>query len=149
MKTIHTKAKHTEWLSAEDMHASSKIWLSELAFFKDEQLFLEDLIKSHTLQLIDKSHFEKSKDVIDRLSQVVKQTEVLFKAVTKHENELSIMVDGIDELAKEANYKKEHRNLIELIGEFKKRYQKIKAELFAMVKEVIQESKQNRLIEKQ
>ncbi|WP_370391694.1 hypothetical protein [uncultured Winogradskyella sp.] len=149
MKTIHTKAKHTEWLSAEDMHASSKIWLSELAFFKDEQLFLEDLIKSHTLQLIDKSHFDKSKDIIDRLSQVVKQTEVLFNAVTKHENELSIMVDGIDELAKEANYKKEHRNLIELIGEFKKRYQKIKAELFALVKEVIKEAKENRLIDKQ
>jgi transcriptional regulator of heat shock response len=149
MKTINTKAKHTEWLSAEDMHASSKIWLSELAFFKDEQLFLEDLIKSHTLQLIDKSHFDRSKDVIDRLSQVVKQTEVLFNAVTKHENELSIMVDGIDELAKEANYKKEHRNLIELIGEFKKRYQKIKAELFALVKEVIKEAKENRLIDKQ
>ena len=149
MKTIHTKAKHTEWLNAEDMHAASKIWLSELSFFKDEQLFLEDLIKSHTLQLIDKNHFDRSKDIVDRLSDVVKQTEVLFDAVSKHENELSIMVDGIDEIEKEANYKKEHRNLIELIGEFKQRYQKIKAELFDMVKEVIKESKQNRLIDKE
>jgi len=148
MKTIHTKAKHTEWLSAEDMHDASKIWLSELSFFKEEQFFLEDLIKSYTLQLIDKDRFETSKQIIDRLSLVVKQTEVLFNAVTKHEKELSIMVDGIDELEKESNYKKEHRNLIELIGEFKKRYQHVKAELFDIVKAVLKETKQHRLLDK-
>ncbi|MBO3115975.1 hypothetical protein J4050_04410 [Winogradskyella sp. DF17] len=148
MKTIHTQAKHTEWLSAEDMHEASKLWLSELSFFKEEQFFLEDLIKSYTLQLIDKNRFEASKNVVDRLSQVVKQTEVLYNAVTKHEKELSIMVDGIDELEKEANYKKEHRNLIELIGEFKKRYQNVKAELFDMVKIALKETKLNKLIDK-
>lgn len=149
MKTIHTKAKHTEWLSAEDMHDASKLWLSELAFFKEEQFFLEDLIQSYTLQLIEKERFEASKAIIERLSQVVKQTEVLSNAVAKHEKGLSVMVDGVDELAKEANYKKEHRNLIELIGEFKKRYQNVKAELFDIIKVVMKESKQKRLFEKQ
>lgn len=147
MKTIHTKAKHTEWLSAEDMHDASKLWLSELSFFKKEQLFFEDLIKSYTLQLIDNNHFEDSKSIVDKLSKVVKQTQVLTNAVEKHETELSIMVDGIDELEKEANYRKEHRNLIELIGEFKKRYQKVKMKLFDIIKLVMKEGKQKRLLE--
>ncbi|MCA0154125.1 hypothetical protein [Winogradskyella vincentii] len=146
MKTIHTKAKHTEWLSAEDMHDASKIWISELSFFKEEQLFLEDLIKSYTLNLIDNNHFEESKKVIDKLSIVVKNTQVLLNAVNSHENGLSIMVDGIDQLEEEATYRKEHRNLIELIGEFKKRYQKIKMRLFTLIKLVMKESKQKRLL---
>ncbi|TCK64811.1 hypothetical protein DFQ05_2548 [Winogradskyella wandonensis] len=146
MKTIHTYAKHTEWLSAEEMHNSSKLWLSELSFYKEEQIFFEDLIKSNTLQLIDKNHFEDSKSIIDRLSVIVKQTQTLINAVKSHEKELSIMVDGINQLEEEAEYKKEHRNLIELISEFKKRYQSIKKELFNLIKTVIKESKQKRFL---
>ncbi|WP_411895746.1 hypothetical protein [Winogradskyella sp. A2] len=146
MKTIHTKAKHTEWLSAEDMHDASRLWLSELQFFKEEQLFLEDLIKSYTLNLIDNNHFEESKTIIDKLSVVVKNTQVLLNAVNSHEKGLAIMVDGIDQLEEEAAYRKEHRNLIELIGEFKKRYQKIKKKLFSLIKLVMKESKQKRLL---
>ncbi|MCA0133378.1 hypothetical protein [Winogradskyella alexanderae] len=146
MKTIHTKAKHTEWLSAEDMHDASKLWLSELQFFKEEQLFLEDLIKSYTLNLIDNNHFEESKKIIDKLSIEVKNTQVLLKAVIAHEKGLSIMVDGIDQLDEEAAYRSKHRNLIELIGEFKKRYQTIKKSLFSLIKLVMKEGKQKRLL---
>ncbi|MBT8245868.1 MAG: hypothetical protein HKP48_07155 [Winogradskyella sp.] len=142
MKTIHTKAKHTEWLSADDMHEDSKSWLSELTFYKEEQIFFEDLIKSYTLQLIDKKHFEESKTIVDKLSEIVKQTDVLLNTVTSHEKELSIMVDGIDELDAETLYRKEHNNLIEVIAEFKKRYQFIKVKLFDLVKLVIKENKQ-------
>lgn len=146
MKTIHTKAKHTEWLSAEDMHDASKLWMSELQFFKEEQLFLEDLIKSYTLNLIDNNHFDESKAIIDKLSIEVKNTQVLLNAVNSHEKGLSIMVDGIDQLDEEAAYRKKHRNLIELIGEFKKRYQNIKKKLFNLIKTIMKEGKQKRLL---
>ena len=56
------------------------------------------------------------------------------------------MVDGIDQIEEEAAYRKEHRNLIELIGEFKKRYQKIKMKLFRLIKLVMKEGKQKRLL---
>lgn len=146
MKTIHTKARHTEWLSAEDMHDTTKLWMSELDFFTEEQLFLEDLIKSYTLDLIDKKHFEESKALVEQLSVIVKQTKVLSKAVTSHESDLSIMLDGVDQLKEEANYRKEHRNLIELIGEFKKRYQSVKTRLFNLITLVMKEGKQKRLL---
>ncbi|MCB0399832.1 MAG: hypothetical protein KDD26_09470 [Winogradskyella sp.] len=148
MKTIHTNAKHTEWLSADEMHFESKKWLSELEFCKEEQWFFEDLIRSYTLQILDNNHFEESKRLIDKLTKVVEQTQTLINAVKSHEKELSIMVDGIDQINEETAYKKEHRNLTELVEEFRKRYRTIKTKLFNLIKMVMKESKQNRLLDK-
>jgi len=146
MQTIHTKTKHTEWLSPEHMHDDSKLWLSELKFYKEEQIFLEELIKSYTLQLIDKKHYEDSKAIVKKLSEIVKQTEILLKTVTSHEKQLTIVVDGVDQLKEEAIYRKEHRNLIEIIAEFKKRYQSVKVKLFSLIKLVIKENKQKLIL---
>ncbi len=149
MKTIHTNAKHTEWLSADEMHFESKKWLSELEFCKEEQWFFEDLIRSYTLQILDNNHFEESKRLIDKLTKIVEQTETLINAVKSHEKELSIMVDGIDQIKEETAYKKEHRNLTELVEEFSKRYRVLKAKFFKFIKAVMKESKQNYLLEKE
>ncbi|WP_138433221.1 hypothetical protein [Winogradskyella algicola] len=148
MKTIHTNAKHTKWLSADEMHFESKKWLSELEFCKEEQWFFEDLIRSYTLQILDNNHFEESKRLIDKLTKIVEQTETLINAVKSHEKELSIMVDGIDQIKEETAYKKEHRNLTELVEEFRKRYRTTKAKLFNLIKMVMKEGKQNRLLDK-
>jgi hypothetical protein len=149
MKTIHTNAKHTEWLSADEMHYESKKWLSELEFCKEEQLFFEDLIRSYTLQILDNKHFEVSKKLIEKLTKIVKQTQTLINAVKSHERELTIMLDGIDEIEEETAYRNEHRNLIELISEFKKRNQTLKMKLFDLIKVVMKESKQKHLISKE
>ncbi|MEO1033612.1 MAG: hypothetical protein AAFX55_19660 [Bacteroidota bacterium] len=101
MKTVYTNVKYTEWLSADDMHTESKKWLSELEFYKEEQWFFEDLIRSYTLQILDNDHFEESKVLIDKLTAIVEQTQMLINAVKSHEKELSIMVDGIDQLEEE------------------------------------------------
>ena len=148
MKTVHTNAKHTEWLSADEMHFESKKWLSELEFCKEEQWFFEDLIRSYTIQILDNNHFEESKKLIEKLTKIVKQTKTLTNAVKSHERELSVMVDGVDQIEEETAYKKEHRNLSELFEEFKKRYRTLKTKLFDLIKTVMKESKQNRLLDK-
>lgn len=148
MKTIHINAKHTKWLSADDMHDESKKWSSELEFWKNEQMFFEDLIRSFTLQILDNNHFEESKKVVEKLTNITKQTQTLIVAVKTHEKELSIMVDDVDQIDEETAYKKEHRNLIELISEFKNRYISIKTELFDFIKTVMKEIKNKHLIDK-
>jgi len=146
MKTFHTKAKYTKWLNADDMHDASKSWLSELFFCKEEQLFLEDLITSYTLQMIDEGHFQESKTIVDELTKIVNETGVLIKAVEVHEQELAVMVDDIDEIELEKKYKEEHRNLAELTGEFKKRYRSIKLRLFSLLTSIMKQDKQKRLL---
>ena len=98
MKTKHKDSKYVAWLSTETMHNASRKWLSELEFTKDEQLFFDDLIKSYTLQLIDSKHFAKSKNIVSQISEIQIETNKLIETIKKHERELKIMVDGINQI---------------------------------------------------
>jgi Cdc6-like AAA superfamily ATPase len=149
MKTTHTdrSIKFIEWLSPNDMHGNSKEWLSELKFVEDEQLFFEDLITSFTLQLIDKQHFSENKKVIEALQSAIQEIETLVKTVTKHKNNLKIMVDEIDQLKEEERYKEEHKNLTVTIYQFLKGHKKLKTQLFDIIKDIKKTEKQKRLIE--
>ena len=59
MKT--DEGKHTEWLSVERTREISKNWLSDLNFIKDEQLFLEELITSHTQKILEEHSLIRTK----------------------------------------------------------------------------------------
>lgn len=148
METTHKKIGYVEWLSAEEMHKGSREWLSELKFIKDEYHFFENLIKSYTLQLIEPEKFSHNTEVIDVLNISQKKNNFLIEAVRVHENDLQIMVDGIDQLKEEEAYKKEHRGLIIEISEFIKDYRELKIQLFDIIKNIKREEKQRRLIDK-
>ena len=148
MKPIQTQAHYTEWLTAEQMHDDSKEWLSELKFIRDEHLFFIDLITTFTMQLVDSKKFASNKEVIDTLNRSQKRNNSIIEAVKIHENQLQIMVDGVDELAKENAYIKEHRDLILVITEFLKEYQAVKKQLFTIIKNIKKEEKQKRLIDR-
>ena len=109
MKTAPVNTNFINWLTAEDLHNDSKEWLLELEFLNDEYLFFIDLIKWHTLQLIDFQDFSISKKVIETLSNSKKENDNLTKKVRAHENELEVLIDGINEPKQEEAYKKEHK----------------------------------------
>ena len=148
METKQTQTRYVEWLGADEMHMASKEWLSELKFIKDEHLFFEDLIKSHTLQLIDPEKFSNNKEIIDAINRSQKKNNLLIEAVKVHENDLNIMVDGINQLIEEQAYKKEHKGLITEISEFKKYYQDLKTQLFEIIKRIKKQEKQRRLLDR-
>ncbi len=146
MKT--TEAKYVAWLSAESMHNASRNWLSELFFVKDEQLFFDDLVKSYTLQLIDSKHFNKSKKIVAQLVGVQNETNTLLETVKAHARGLEIMVDKKDQLAEEENYKKAHRELEMVLSDFFETYRGLKKLLYKLIKGIIKENKQKRLLQK-
>jgi len=147
MKTTKTDIKYVEWLSAEVMHKNSIEWLSELRFINNELLFFDDLIKSYTLQLIDTKHFNESKKVVDKLGTSHKKTNHLIKIIQVHQNDLKIMVDGLDEPKEEEEYKNEHRKFIIMNNEFLKTYRILKTEIFDLIKNILKEQKQKRLLQ--
>ena len=65
-----------------------------------------------------------------------------------HENDLQIMVDGIDQLEQEKAYTKEHRGLIITIADYLKEYKSLKAQLFDIIKNIKKEDKQRHLIDR-
>ena len=146
METKETKAKYQEWLSPEIIHKGSLNWLSELKFIKDEQLFFDDLIKSYTLQLIESKHYKKSKDIIDKLNELKKDTKTIIGIVQAHEHDLKILVDGVDQLTEEEAYRKEHLRLIIDVSNFLEKYRGIKKQVFKLIKGIIKEGKQKRLL---
>ena len=148
MKTTHPKPRYVEWLSPEEMHHGSQEWLSELRFIKDEHLFFEDLVKSHTLQLISSEKITHNKEVIDAINKSQKRNGLLIKAIIIHINNLKIMIDGIAQPTEEEAYKKEHRRLIIVVSEYLKNYRKLKSQLFEILKNILKKDKQ-RLIDKE
>lgn len=147
MKAKHKKPKYVAWLSTETMHNASRKWLSELEFIKDEQLFFDDLIKSYTIQLIDSKHFTNSKNIITQLEKLQKETDELLETIKKHQRELTIMVDGINQIELENAYRDEHGKLIITVSNFMNNYRAIKSQLFTLVKSIIKEGKQKRLLQ--
>ena len=147
MKTTKTDIKYVEWLSAEVMHKNSIEWLSELRFINNELLFFDDLIKSYTLQLIDTKHFNESKKVVDKFGTSHKKTNYLIKIIQVHQNDLKIMIDGFDHPQEEEEYKNEHRKFIILNNEFSKKYRILKNEIFDLIKNILKEQKQKRLLQ--
>jgi hypothetical protein len=148
MKTIQTQVKYVEWLSADEMHQASQEWLSELRFIKDEHLFFEDLIRSYTSLIIESDKFSDIKEVIDIINRSQKRNNVLIESIKIHENELKIMVDGIDQIEEEKAYTKEHSDLIIAISEFTKEYKSLKTQLFDIIKSIKKEDKLRHLIAK-
>jgi hypothetical protein len=140
------KYNYIEWLGADEMHEASVGWFSELKFIRDEQLFLNNLIKSFTIQLIDSNVFQDSKKVIEQLQQLEKDIIPLLKMVQTHENQLEIMVDDIDQLKMEKAYFETHKELQILINEYSLRYREIKQRLFRLVSTLMKKDKQKRLL---
>ncbi|WP_452228057.1 MULTISPECIES: hypothetical protein [unclassified Lacinutrix] len=146
MITTKTQAKYLELMNATEMHEASKKWYSELSFIKDEQLFFDDLVKTYTLELIDKKEFANSKEIVDVLNRSQKRTDELLNIVNTHTNDLEILVDNIKQPKEEMSYKKEHKELLNIISDFFIEYKNLKTQLFQIFKGILKDEKQIRLM---
>lgn len=146
MNVVKKQYKYVEWIGSEEMHETSILWLSRLKFARDEQRFLNNLVKSYTLQLTDSQFFAESKTIIDALLGMEKEIVPLMKQVQLHENQLEIMVDDVDQLKMEKAYTETHRNLISDMEQYMAEYRKVKKSLFKLVSMVMKKAKQKRLL---
>lgn len=146
MKTKKQVYRYLEWKSPEEMHYTSLEWISELKFIKDEKLFLNNLIKSYTLQITSLGLFEESRKLVTAISNAELELDLLLKKVRIHENQLSIMLDDVDQPKMEKAYTETHRDLIFTIDNYLMEYRKLKGSLFQMISKVMKKEKQKRLL---
>lgn len=146
MESKNKKYHYTEWLSAEEMHEANVHWMSELKFAKDEQLFLNNLVRLHTLELVDSAVFDESKEIIDAILKFEKKVVKLMKKVQSHENLLEIMVNDVDELTMEKAYLETHWQLTSEMRNYMGEYRKLKSRLFQLVSGVMKKQQQKRLL---
>lgn len=141
METVDKNYGYIEWLGAEEMHEAIVEWMSELKFIRDEQLFLNELVKSHTQQLIDDSVFDESKSIIHAILRAEQEVENLLKRVQSHQNLLEIMVNDVDELRMERAYLETHWSLVYEIRNYMAEYRKLKTRLFDLVSNLMKQNK--------
>lgn len=146
LSTMGTTPRYIEWISPEEMHSATLAWLSELKFIKDEQRFLNSLVKSHTEQLIDHKIYDRSKQLVGNILDAEKELVGLLKKVQVHENQLEIMVDDVDQPRMEKAYKETHLELMQVMQRYLEDYRKLKTELFKLLSRVFKQEKQKRLL---
>ncbi|UCD60748.1 MAG: hypothetical protein JSV59_12875 [Flavobacteriaceae bacterium] len=138
--------RYIEWIDPDEMHRVTVLWLSEVKFMRDEQMFLNNLIKHYTVQLVDSKIFGKSKEIVSKLTDLEKEAISLMKKIQAHENKLEIMIDDIDQLELEKAYRDTHRELTGTMDRYKEEYMQIKTRLFDLVSNVLKKEKQKRLL---
>jgi len=146
MKSSEKIKSYVEWLSAEELHYDSQNWMSKLNFAKDEQRFLQNLIKDYTLDLLDAKVFNEVKPAISDLKELENEHLQLHKKVKLHENQLQIMVDDVDQLKMEEAYVKTHMNLTIEMNNYFEKYQSLKTAIFNIISSVMKNRKQKRLL---
>ncbi|MBO0330261.1 hypothetical protein [[Muricauda] lutisoli] len=146
METKSSKRKFREWFSAEELHEESKKWFSELKFAKDEQKFLNNMVKDYTLDIIDSDMFKTVQPIVESLNKSEKDLVDLFKKVQLHENQLQIMVDEVNQEKMEAAYLDTHNDLAMEVQDYFENYRDSKSKIFDIVSNVIKRKKQKRLL---
>lgn len=149
MITEKTHARFIEWINAEDMHLTSRQWISELRFIKDEHYFFLHLVTDYTEKIMAHLVFTDLRKMADDIDSSQKTVKTLIKKVIKHENGLEIMVDGINDLEEEKTYKEEHRALSKEIGTYLKEYNDLKTKFYSLIKSIIKEDKKQKLLGKE
>jgi len=140
------KNNYIKWINAEEMHDGSLRWFSELKFIREEQFFLNKLVQSFTLQLIDSKLFKDSKKIVALLQHTEKEIVLLLKKVQAHENKLEIIVDEIDQRKLEKAYLETHQELQIEMNDYTQRYREIKEQLFKLLTSIMKKEKQKRLL---
>ena len=146
METKSNKRKFREWFSADELHEESKKWFSELRFAKDEQKFLNSMVKDYTLDIIDSDMFKTIQPVVESLNKSEKELVDLFKKVQLHENQLQIMVDDVNQEKMEEAYLDTHNDLAMEVQDYFETYRDSKTKIFDIVSNVIKRKKQKRLL---
>lgn len=135
------KYKYIEWFDAGQMHEHSKDWFSELSFIKEEQQFLNNLIKSFAVKAMDKKAFGHVKDFKAALSSNQRSLFAILKKVQKHMNQLEIMIDDVDQLEMERAYRSTHKALLSEVNDYLSKYRSIKMGGFSKLSKILKENK--------
>ncbi|MBL4664054.1 MAG: hypothetical protein JKY22_11005 [Flavobacteriaceae bacterium] len=136
-----------QWSSPEELHEDCLQWISKLKFIKDEQGFLNDLIKNHTLEMLSEDLYKSATHFISQLQKEEKEVEKLLQKVENHCKGLKILLDGIDEIREEKSYKEVHYYRKMEVTLFEQEYQKTKKEIFNLIKNIMRKDSMKLLTE--
>jgi hypothetical protein len=129
--------KLMKWLSPDDLNEICKSWLSELQFMKDEQRFFQEVIRDHNKELTTTSNYAHSKELLEQLAKSSAKTFQLIRTVEHQLRDLEILVDGVDQLKEEQDFKRCQAGLHDEMDTHKNAFKNLKRELFKHIAHIL------------
>lgn len=126
-----------KWLSPDDLNEICKAWLSELQFMKDEQRFFQEVIRDHNKELTTASNYAHSKELLEQLAKSSAKTFQLMRTVEHQLADLEILVDGVDQLKEEQDFKRRQSLLDDQMATHKNAFKNLKRELFKHIAHIL------------
>tara|TARA_R100000935_G_scaffold15425_2_gene30799 strand:+ start:24927 stop:25364 length:438 start_codon:yes stop_codon:yes gene_type:complete len=144
MKNITYKI--VQWSTPEELYSECLEWASQLKFIKDEQRFLDNLIKEYTVSLISEDAYNDSLKLVGELNTEEKELSKLFKRVKDHTNSIEVLLDATADERKGAAYREIHYYLKVDVFTYAKKYRETKTALFKKIKKLMKNEKRCHLL---
>ncbi len=116
----------------EEIHHDSRKWLSEIEFINYEMKFLNKLLSSHYIDLIEIGLGSKIKGLVEKISIEKKSGNALSKLIFEHEKILSELIQT-NSVSSNTNYLETHKKLEIELNIYLGRYKALKKEIFNIV----------------
>ncbi len=129
--------------SIEELHHDSRNWLSEIEFINYEMKFLNNLLSSYYIDLLESGYDKHIKELVNKIVIEKKSGNALSKLILEHEKILSDLIQT-NSVISNKNYLETHKKFeIEIII-FIGRYKELKTEIFRLIERIMKKKGQKK-----
>ena len=137
MKSISLKKRLLDQFTIQELHEESKIWLSTIAFWKDEVKFMHHLINENFVYFLSNDEKGSLNALLKKITEIEKnKLDTLKTKVIHHEKTLSNYLQYGKELDEE-KFKNDHENISKEFDFFQNNYRLVKSEIFRFAENVL------------
>ncbi|MDX5584649.1 MAG: hypothetical protein QNK20_06925 [Aureibaculum sp.] len=130
--------------SIEELHHDSRNWLSEIEFINYEMKFLNKLLSSYYIDLLESGYDKRIKELVNKIVIEKKSGNALSKLILEHEKILSDLIQT-NSVTSNKNYLETHKKFeIEIII-FLGRYKELKTEIFRLIERILKKKGQKKI----
>jgi|AntRauMFilla1563_2_1112583.scaffolds.fasta_scaffold01674_2 hypothetical protein len=144
MKTQTWHIKYLKWFSADEIYETSKNWNSELNFIKNEQHFFESLFHQFAGSFVKSRETFIIREVLYDLAALKEECTILIWMVTRHINNLNLLIDEVNRIQEEKTYKETHQKIFDAMNDFVLKHKNLKTTLFKLVAKDLKEIKKKK-----
>lgn len=130
-----------------ELNDRSVLWISELEFMKDEQVFLEHLLSTHFLDLSSSKLYDPTRKLITKLKEVEHLGAELLDKTEQHKEQTGQVMEHVSEKSIR-NLNKEHEALQKDFERYNLKFRYVKKKIFSIIKDIMVHHKQKLLINK-
>lgn len=127
------------------LHENTVLWINELEFMNDEQLFLEHLLSSHFLDLSAEKLFETTRKLIRKLKEVEHLGIELSQEIELHNKKIAQVLGGNNKIL-EKDLINGHNAIQKDFESYVLKFKYVKKKIFGIIKEIMHNHKQKLLI---